>query len=101
MKKSKDSLYKGFKTYNMIMSCVWQLLTTLLFGVLAGYLLEKYGEGDVNYMGIAIVISVVVGILVFFTSIIKESKRLTKEETAKQAYEESLVTKQQDDVEKS
>lgn len=101
MKKSKDSLYKGFKTYNMIMSCVWQLLTTLLLGILAGYLLDKHGEGDINYMGISIGISLVLGIFVFFSSIIKESKRLAKEEAAKKAYEESLTTKSKEDVEES
>ena len=44
----KDKLVHGFKMYNYVMQEVWKLLTTLLFGVLAGYLLRKNGPED-NY----------------------------------------------------
>lgn len=97
MKRDKDSLYKGFKTYNMIMSCVWQLLTTLLIGVLAGYLLERKKDDDFNYMIVSICISLVVGISVFFVSLIKQSKRLAKEEENKKRYEESLLKEDNDE----
>ncbi len=81
MKKDKDHLVKGLKTYNVIMSNVWQLLTIILMGVLAGYLFQRNAiDKKFNYMAITIIVFTVIGIIVFFVNIIKASKKLAKAE---------------------
>lgn len=81
MKKNKDKLYKDLKVYNMVMSNIWKLLTFILIGILGGYLLNKYAKyHDINYMLISILFFSIIGIIDFFVSIIRESKRLEKKE---------------------
>ncbi len=80
MKKNKDSLYNDLKLYNMVMSNIWKLITFLLLGILSGYLLNKYATyHDINYWLISIIFFTTIGVINFFVSIIKESKRLEKQ----------------------
>ncbi len=77
MKKDKKELIKGVKTYNMIMSNVWQLITILIIGVLLGYLLEKNATNpDINYMLVSVIGSIIIGITVFFVGLIKGLKKI-------------------------
>ena len=51
MKKNKDSLFKDLKIYNLVMTNIWQFLTIIAIGILAGYLFEKYATNqNINYM---------------------------------------------------
>ncbi|MCM1260077.1 MAG: hypothetical protein NC182_03970 [Prevotella sp.] len=77
MKKNKDKWVKDLKVYNIVMGNVWKLLTFLLLGVLAGYLFEKYAKDkSLPYMLISILTFTIIGIIDFFFSIIRESKKL-------------------------
>ena len=49
MKKNKDSLFKDLKIYNLVMTNIWQFLTIIAIGILAGYLFEKYATNPVSY----------------------------------------------------
>lgn len=85
MKKNKDKIYKDLKIYNMVMSNIWKLITFILLGILAGYLLNKYAKyHDINYMLFSILLFVIIGVTDFFVSIIRECKRLDEEENKKQ-----------------
>lgn len=91
MKKDKKRLFKDLKVYNLIMSNVWQLITILLIGVLAGYLFEKNAEDkSINYMLFSIIFFSIIGIINFFVSIIRGSKRLAKEEAKKTLIKQQL-----------
>lgn len=91
MKKNKDKIYKDLKLYNMVMSNIWKLITFILLGILAGYLLDKYATyHDINYMLFSILLFVIIGVTDFFVSIIRECKRLDEAERKKQ---ELLKTK--------
>ena len=46
MKKNKDSLFKDLKIYNLVMTNIWQFLTIIAIGILAGYLFEKYATNQ-------------------------------------------------------
>ena len=57
MKKKKDNLFKDLKVYNLVMTNIWQLLTIILIGVLAGYLFDKYATNEsINYMAFSIIL---------------------------------------------
>lgn len=102
MKKDKSRLFKDLKVYNLIMSNIWQLVTILLIGVLAGYLFEKNAEDkSINYMLFSIIFFTVIGIINFFVSIIKGSKRLEKEEAKKALARKQLEEKEEQSVEKN
>lgn len=75
----KDKLSKDLKIYNIIMSCIWKLIAFFLLGVLGGYLLKRYGKDeDINYMLISVLTFSIIGIIDFFISIIRESKKIKK-----------------------
>lgn len=90
----KDKIVKDIKLYNLIMSNIWQLLTTILFGVLVGYLLNRYAEKENNhYMLFSIIVFFIIGIINFFVAIIRGSKKLAIKEANNQkviqTYEQS------------
>lgn len=73
---------KDLKVYNIVMGNVWKLLTFLLLGVLAGYLFEKYAKDkSLPYMLISVLTFTVIGIIDFFFSIIRESKKLEEKQS--------------------
>lgn len=72
MKRDSKDLKKSLKTYNIVMSSIWQFITIVIIGILAGYLLEKNGnDSETNYMMFSVIASIVIGISVFFLNIIK------------------------------
>lgn len=84
MKKNKDKWVKDLKVYNIVMGNVWKLLTFLLLGVSAGYLFEKYAKDkSLPYMLLSILTFTVIGVIDFFFSIIRESKKLEEKENKK------------------
>ncbi len=84
-KKDKDKIYKDIKLYNMVMSNIWKLITFVLIGILGGYILNKKAKyHDINYMLFSILFFTIIGIVDFFISIIRESKRLEKKEKQEQ-----------------
>ena len=88
MKKKKDNIIHDIKIYNIIMSNVWKLITFLLIGVLGGFLFEHYSKyKDFNYMLFSIVLFAIIGIIDFFVSIVRDSKRLEKAEENKKQNE--------------
>ncbi len=93
----KDKLYKDLKLYNIVMSNIWQLITIILFGILAGYLLEKYSTNEkINFMLISIIVFSFIGIINFFVSIIRQSKKLEKAERAKKLAKDENNTNNED-----
>ena len=85
MKKKKDNIIHDIKIYNIIMSNVWKLITFLLLG---GFLFEHYSKyKDFNYMLFSIVLFAIIGIIDFFVSIVRDSKRLEKAEEKKKEKE--------------
>ena len=62
----KDKLAKDFRIYNLIMSQVWKFLTTIIIGILLGYLASRKGEEGNNYMIVIIIASFIIGIFNFF-----------------------------------
>ena len=75
---NKDKLAKDFRIYNLIMSQVWKFLTTIIIGILLGYLASRKGEEDNNYMIVIIIASFVIGIFNFFLGLYKEHKKMEK-----------------------
>ena len=72
MKRDSKDLKKSLKTYNIVMSSIWQFITIVIIGILAGYLFEKNGnDSETNYMMFSVIASIVIGISVFFLNIIK------------------------------
>lgn len=72
MKRDSKDLKKNLKTYNIVMSSIWQFITIVIIGILAGYLFEKNGnDSETNYMMFSVISSIVIGISVFFLNIIK------------------------------
>ena len=72
MKRDSKDLKKSLKTYNIVMSSIWQFITIVIIGILAGYLFEKNGnDSETNYMMFSVISSIVIGISVFFLNIIK------------------------------
>lgn len=92
MKKNKDKWVKDLKVYNIVMGNVWKLLTILLIGVLGGYLFEKYAKDkSLPYMLISILIFTIIGIIDFFFSIIRESKKLEQKQNQVQPSKEQDI----------
>ena len=88
MKKKKDNIIHDIKIYNIIMSNVWKLITFLLIGVLGVFLFEHYSKyKGFNYMLFSIVLFAIIGIIDFFVSIVRDSKRLEKAEEKKKEKE--------------
>lgn len=84
---NKDKLAKDFRIYNLIMSQVWKFLTTIIIGILLGYLASRKGEEDNNYMIVIIIASFVIGIFNFFLGLYKEHKKMEKREEMKKRLE--------------
>lgn len=85
----KDKFIRDFKTYNFVMSNIWQLLTTLLIGFGIGWLLERFIGSEKNlFMIFSIIVAIFVGIANFFFSLYRLVKRIQaseeKENTEKQ-----------------
>ena len=99
MKKNKDNLVKDLKIYNLVMTNVWQLLTIIAIGILAGYLFEKYATNqDINYMAFSIIFFSIIGIINFFVSILKGVKKLVKTDKDKKTKnKETIIDEQNDD----
>ena len=75
----KEKVYKFFKNYNIIMSNIWLLITTMLVGVLIGYFVNKKFPTEKNIWFIfIIIIFFVIGIINFFYSLIVKSKDFDK-----------------------
>ena len=96
MKKNKDSLFKDLKIYNLVMTNIWQFLTIIAIGILAGYLFEKYATNqNINYMAFSII-----GTINFFVSILRGVKKLEKVDKDKKAkIKETMIDEQNDDKE--
>ena len=99
MKKNKDNLVKDLKIYNLVMTNVWQLLTIIAIGILAGYLFEQYATNqDINYMAFSIIFFSIIGIINFFVSILKGVKKLEKTDKDKKTKnKETIIDEQNDD----
>ena len=75
----KEKVYKFFKNYNIIMSNIWLLITTMLVGVLIGYFVNKKFPTEKNiWFIVIIIIFFVIGIINFFYSLIVKSKDFDK-----------------------
>ena len=72
----RDKVSKFLRTYNLVMSNFWLLITTTLVGVLIGYLLNKAFPTEKNIW--LIIVSVI-----FFYKIIGESIKLQEQEKKK------------------
>ncbi len=92
----KDKLVRDFKIYNIIMSQVWKFLTTIIIGVLGGYLVSRKGEENNNYMVIIIIIAFIIGIINFFVGILKEHNKMVKREEMKKRLEEKQDTRNEE-----
>lgn len=93
-KEKKSKLIKDFRLYNVIMNNIWKLITTVLIGVLLGYLTTRKSEDGNNYMVIFIVIFFIIGIINFFVGIIKEHKKLAKREEMRKRLEKQQENKE-------
>ena len=85
-KEKKEKVVAGFKTYVFVMQEIWKLITILIIGILFGYLLKVKGPEGNHYIVYAIIASLVIGLLVFFTGLIRIIKK--EEQYKKQAVEE-------------
>ena len=75
----KEKAYKFFKNYNIIMSNIWLLITTMLVGVLIGYFVnKKYPTENNIWFILIIIIFFIIGIINFFYSILVKSKEFDK-----------------------
>lgn len=88
-KNKKEKFAQGFKMYNYVMQEIWKLLTTLLFGVLAGYLLRKNGPTDNNYFVISIIVSLFIGLINFFVGLLRIIKREEQRKKKQQEHNEN------------
>ena len=95
-KNKKEKAAYNFKIYNLIMSNVWRFLTTLLIGVLGGYLASRNGPKGNNYWLIMILVFLVIGLINFFLGIYKEHKKLIEREEAKK---QRILEKQKENEE--
>lgn len=84
MKRNSKEIQKSIKTYNIVMSSIWQFITIVIIGILGGYLLEKNGsDSETNYMMFSVIASIVIGISVFFLNIFKGLKNIDKKKVNK------------------
>ncbi len=87
-KEKKEKVVAGFKTYVFVMQEIWKLITILIIGILFGYLLKVKGPEGNHYIVYAIIISLVIGLLVFFAGlikIVKKEEQLKKQEEVENA----------------
>ena len=91
----KDKLARDFRIYNLIMSQVWKFLTTIIIGVLLGYLASRKGEED-NYMIVIIIASFIIGIFNFFLGLYKEHKKMEKREEMRKRLEAKTEEKNEE-----
>lgn len=94
-KEKKEKVVAGFKTYVFVMQEIWKLITILIIGILFGYLLKLKGPEGNHYIVYAIIISLVIGLLVFFAGLIriikKEEQLRQKEQTEDSSNEGSSI----------
>lgn len=84
MKRDSKEIQKSIKTYNIVMSSIWQFITIVVIGILGGYLLEKNGsDSETNYMMFSVITAIVVGISVFFLNLIKGLNKIEKKSVKK------------------
>ena len=77
----RDKVSKFLRTYNLVMSNFWLLITTTLVGVLIGFLLNKAFPTEKNiWLIIVSVIFFLIGVFNFFYKIIGESIKLQEQE---------------------
>ena len=80
----RDKVSKFLRTYNLVMSNFWLLITTTLVGVLIGFLLNRAFPTEKNiWLVIVSVIFFLIGVFNFFYKIIGESIKLQEEEKKK------------------
>jgi F0F1-type ATP synthase assembly protein I len=80
----KDKFYRFVRNYNVIMSNIWLLITTLLAGAVIGYFVNKKFPTDKNIWFIVImIIFFIIGIANFFYLIYTKSKDFDKIEAGK------------------
>lgn len=84
MKRDSKEIQRSIKTYNIVMSSIWQFITIVIIGILGGYLLEKNGnDSETNYMMFSVITSIIVGISVFFLTLIKGLNKIDKKSVKK------------------
>ena len=102
MKKDRSRLFHDLKIYNLVMSNIWQLITILVIGILAGYLFEKNAEDkSINYMAFSIIFFFIIGVINFFVSIIRGIKKIEKEEARKAEIKKQLEEKEKQSIEEN
>lgn len=86
----KDKKFReNIKLYNLVMSNIWQMITTIFFGILLGYLLNRNSEKDGKiYFLVSVLLFVLIAIFNFFRSIIVGLKKISKREELKRILEE-------------
>ncbi len=82
---NKNKIIKDLKLYNVIMSAIWKLITTLILGILAGYLIARQGEEGNHYMLFTIIVFFIIGMINFFMDIYRGNKRLALQEAKTKA----------------
>lgn len=69
-KEEKKERYRSFKAYSKISSIIYNLIGTILLGVVIGYILEKKTNNN-NLMLISIIVFSVCGIISFYIRVVK------------------------------
>ena len=80
MKKRK--WLRDLQVYNLVISNIWLLLTTMLVGAIIGYLLDRRQEGSNRFLLLFSVIFFLIGIINFFVAIIRGSQKLNEQKAA-------------------
>lgn len=88
MKTKKDKIVHGFKLYTFVMQEIWKLLSILLIGTLFGYILGLKGPEGNHYIVYALIISIFVGLIVFFMGLMNIIKREEKAKAKENSIEE-------------
>ena len=94
-KEKKEKVVAGFKTYVFVMQEIWKLITILIIGILFGYLLKVKGPEGNHYIVYAIIASLVIGLLVFFTGLIRIIKKEEQYKKQQAAEEEDVQETEQ------
>ena len=77
-KIKKEKFVNSFKLYNYVMQEIWKLVTTLLFGIVLGYFVQKKSVENKKYFVLILIISMVVGLCNFFIGIIRIARKEEK-----------------------